>query len=65
MNCLQITPDKQFIAAAGNPHVRLFEVGGNANPNPVSERVRVCVDGLVTSSLLTFGVSTFGRPLRS
>ncbi len=35
MNCLQITPDKQFIAAAGNPHVRLFEVGGNANPNPV------------------------------
>lgn len=36
VNCLQITPDKQFIAAAGNPHVRLFEVGGNANPNPVS-----------------------------
>lgn len=35
VNCLQITPDKQFVAAAGNPHVRLFEVGGNANPNPV------------------------------
>ncbi|EWM28213.1 WD40 repeat containing protein [Nannochloropsis gaditana] len=35
VNCLQITPDKQFLAAGGNPHVRLFEVGGNANPNPV------------------------------
>jgi hypothetical protein len=35
VNCLQITPDKQFIAAAGNPHIRLFEVAGNASPNPV------------------------------
>lgn len=26
VNCLKITPDKQFLAAAGNPHVRLFEI---------------------------------------
>ena len=26
VNCLEITPDKKFRAAAGNPHVRLFEV---------------------------------------
>lgn len=32
---LEITPDKQYIAAAGNPHVRLFEVNTN-NANPVT-----------------------------
>eukprot|EP00904_Undaria_pinnatifida_P008974 jgi/Undpi1/5206/HiC_scaffold_2.g00488.m1 len=26
VNCLKITPDKQILAAAGNPHVRLFEI---------------------------------------
>lgn len=26
VNKLQITPDKQFIAAAGNPHIRLYEI---------------------------------------
>lgn len=28
VNCLEITPDKQFLAAGGNPHVRLFEING-------------------------------------
>lgn len=32
---LEITPDKQYIAAAGNPHVRMFEVNTN-NANPVT-----------------------------
>jgi len=33
VNCLQITPDKQYLAVAGNPHVRLYEISsGNANP---------------------------------
>jgi len=32
---LEITSDKQYIAAAGNPNVRLFEINGN-NPNPVT-----------------------------
>jgi len=30
VNRLDITPDKQFIAAAGNPHVRLFDVNSNS-----------------------------------
>jgi len=34
INCLQITPDKQCIAAAANLHVKLFEINTN-NPNPV------------------------------
>lgn len=37
MNKLEILPDKQYLAAAGNPHVRLFEINTN-NPNPVRER---------------------------
>eukprot|EP01095_Lingulamoeba_sp_RSL-Kostka_P007398 TRINITY_DN2356_c0_g1_i1.p1 TRINITY_DN2356_c0_g1~~TRINITY_DN2356_c0_g1_i1.p1 ORF type:complete len:319 (+),score=99.59 TRINITY_DN2356_c0_g1_i1:64-1020(+) len=35
INQLKITPDKQYLAAAGNPHVRLFEANTN-NPNPVT-----------------------------
>lgn len=35
VNRLTITPDKQWIAAAGNPNVRLFEVQTN-NPSPVT-----------------------------
>ena len=35
VNRLELTPDKQFVAAAGNPHVRLFEVA-TANPSPVT-----------------------------
>mmetsp|Transcript_32623 Transcript_32623/g.45270 ORF Transcript_32623/g.45270 Transcript_32623/m.45270 type:complete len:316 (+) Transcript_32623:173-1120(+) len=34
VNKLEITPDKQYLAAAGNPHIRLFEVATN-NPQPV------------------------------
>ena len=26
VNCLEITPDKQFLAAGGNPHIRLYEI---------------------------------------
>uniref|UniRef100_A0A1D1Y674 Target of rapamycin complex subunit LST8 n=1 Tax=Anthurium amnicola TaxID=1678845 RepID=A0A1D1Y674_9ARAE len=29
VNRLEITPDKQYLAAAGNPHIRLFEVNSN------------------------------------
>lgn len=35
VNKLEITPDKQYLAAAGNPHIRLFEVNTN-NPQPVT-----------------------------
>ena len=34
VNKLEITADKQFLAAAGNPQVRLFEVNSN-NPQPL------------------------------
>lgn len=41
VNCLEITPDKRFLAAGGNPHIRLFEIntsssnssGGSSGPN--------------------------------
>ena len=35
VNCLQITPDKNYIAAAGHSHIRLFEIQSN-NPHPVT-----------------------------
>jgi hypothetical protein len=35
VNRLEITPDKRFLAAAGNPHIRLFDVNSNS-PQPVS-----------------------------
>eukprot|EP00249_Psilotum_nudum_P010439 c22545_g1_i1 orf=465-1415(-) len=34
VNRLEITPDTQYLAAAGNPHIRLFEVNSN-NPQHV------------------------------
>lgn len=34
VNCLEITPNKQFIAAGCNPHIRLFEVN-DTNTDPV------------------------------
>lgn len=34
VNCLETTPDKQYIAAAGNPFIRLFDCHSN-NANPV------------------------------
>mmetsp|Transcript_9653 Transcript_9653/g.40418 ORF Transcript_9653/g.40418 Transcript_9653/m.40418 type:complete len:311 (-) Transcript_9653:111-1043(-) len=35
VNKLEITPDKRYLAAAGNPHIRLFEVN-TSNPQPVA-----------------------------
>ncbi|KAJ4829709.1 Target of rapamycin complex subunit LST8-1 [Turnera subulata] len=35
VNRLEITPDKRFLAAAGNPHIRLFDVNSNS-PQPVT-----------------------------
>ena len=35
VNELEITPDKRYLAAGGNPHVRLFEVNAS-NPQPVT-----------------------------
>jgi G protein beta subunit-like protein len=54
VNRLDITPDKQFIVAAGNPHVRLFDVNSN-NPNPV-----VSFDGH-TNNVTSVGFQKDGR----
>lgn len=35
VNCLDITPDKQYLAAGGNQHIRLFEVNSKL-PTPVA-----------------------------
>ena len=34
VNCLQITPDKQHIAAGSNPTIKLYDVNSK-NPEPV------------------------------
>ena len=31
INCLQITQDRKYLAAAGNPHVRLYEINSKVN----------------------------------
>lgn len=43
VNCLKITPDKQYLAAAGNPHVRLFEI------NSLNTSALVSYDGHTTN----------------
>lgn len=35
VNCLEITPNKQFLAAGCNPHIRLFEINDHSNSEPV------------------------------
>lgn len=35
VNCLEITADKQYLVAGGNPHIRLFEVNNASNQNPI------------------------------
>ena len=35
VNALCVTPDKQYLAAVGNPHVRLFDINSNS-VNPVT-----------------------------
>jgi G protein beta subunit-like protein len=35
VNCLRITPDKQYLAVAGHLHVRLFEINTSL-PNPIT-----------------------------
>ncbi|CAM9337556.1 unnamed protein product [Phaeothamnion confervicola] len=43
VNCLRITPDKHYLAAAGNPNVRLFDINSQ-NLSPV-----VAYDGHTTN----------------
>lgn len=55
VNCLEITPDKQFLAAGGNPHIRLFEINNSSNQTPV-----LTCDGH-SSSVTSLGFQQSGR----
>lgn len=58
VNCLEITPDKQFLAAGGNPHIRLYEIN-NTMDTPV-----LTLDGH-TASVTSLGFQRDGRYLYS
>lgn len=55
---LQITPDKQFLAAGGNPHLRLYEIAGNSD-SPI-----LTLEGH-TSTVTSLGFQRDGRYLYS
>ena len=60
VNTLEITPDKQFLAAGGNPHIRLYEIaGGGEHQQPV-----LTLEGH-TSSVTSLGFQRDGRYLYS
>lgn len=59
VNKLEITPDKQFLAAAGNPHIRLYEIANAEHQSPV-----LTLEGH-TSSVTSFGFQRDGRYLYS
>ncbi|KAF5193487.1 Target of rapamycin complex subunit lst8 [Thalictrum thalictroides] len=54
VNRLEITPDKQYPSAAGNPHIRLFEVNSNS-PQPVMSY------GSHTSNVMAVGFQCDGN----
>jgi target of rapamycin complex subunit LST8 len=59
VNCLHITPDKQFLAAGGNPLIRLYEINNPAMENPV-----LTLEGH-TASVTSLGFQRDGRFLCS
>jgi G protein beta subunit-like protein len=61
VNRLEITPDKQFLAAGGNPHIRLYEISssGSEHQQPV-----LTLEGH-TSSITSLGFQRDGRYLFS
>lgn len=54
VNKMEITPDKRYLAAAGNPHIRLFQIDSN-QPQPV-----MSYDGH-TSNVTAVGFQCDGR----
>jgi G protein beta subunit-like protein len=72
VNRLEITPDKQFIAAAGNPVIRLYEILAPAasKPNPVtgdssqSQQAVLTLEGH-TGAVTSLGFQKDGRYLYS
>ena len=73
INKLEITPDKQFIAAAGNPVIRLYEImastGSNMNApgadaNSMQQQAVLTLEGH-TSNVTSIGFQKDGRFLYS
>jgi target of rapamycin complex subunit LST8 len=58
VNRLEITPDKQFIAAAGNPHVRLYEIQNTDN----AQQAVLTLEGH-TGNVTSLGFQKDGRYL--
>jgi len=59
VNKLEITPDKHFLAAGGNPEIRLYEISNEEHQQPVLTLVGH------TSSITSFGFQRDGRYLFS
>lgn len=75
INRLQITPDKQFIAAAGNPHIRLYEIinssaidgsmgGASIGVDPPTQQPVLTLEGH-TAAVTSIGFQKDGRYLFS
>lgn len=70
VNRLQITPDKQFIAAAGNPHIRLYEILNGSSPvdsgsvDPPTQQPVLTLEGH-TAAVTAIGFQKDGRYLYS
>ncbi|KAI2499441.1 hypothetical protein MHU86_15025 [Fragilaria crotonensis] len=54
-------PDRQFLAAAGNPHIRLYEIH---NPDPTMENPVLSLEGH-TASVTSIGFQRDGRYMYS
>ncbi|CAB9514425.1 Target of rapamycin complex subunit LST8 [Seminavis robusta] len=68
VNRLQITPDKQFIAAAGNPHIRLYEILNGSSAvdavDPPTQQPVLTLEGH-TAAVTAIGFQKDGRYLYS
>lgn len=70
VNCLEITPDKQFLAAAGNPHIRLYEIINSSGAvdtgvvDPPTQQPVLTLEGH-TAAVTSIGFQKDGRYLYS
>jgi G protein beta subunit-like protein len=60
VNCLDITPDKQFLAAAGNPHIRIYEINSSSNSSSSGSAPLLVCEGH-QSSVTSIGFQNNGR----
>lgn len=60
VNCLDITPDKQFLAAAGNPHIRIYEINSSSSSSSGGSAPLLVCEGH-QSSVTSIGFQNNGR----